>query len=162
MGMLHAGMCGDAALRNGRLSLQSHCCYECPLVDAHARAEPSIQIRLPSYVSVEVSSSSRQRGGQPSSLSNVSTRGHPKINASERCTTLPQRTCTVTGAGSWVDQKAGAARDEESLGIWAKIARCPGCICTSSINILNRLIVSSALSRNGRLDGVGWEPRLAC
>ena len=82
-----------------------------------------------------------------------------------------QRTCTFSGAGSGVEQKGVQAPN--TGGMWLRCTRrctmnvngrvsgkwkCPGYICMSSINTLNRM--PSALSRNGRLDGAGmaWGP----
>ena len=42
-------------------------------------------------------------------------------------------------------------RDPGNRGKWI----CPAPICMSSINMLNWMMASSALSRNGRLDGAG-------
>ena len=84
-----------------------------------------------------------------------------------------QGTCTVSGAGSRVEQKG--AQEWCAPGMWSRSARrctmnvnglvlrgrdCPGCICNSSIHTWNRVIASSALSRNGRLyrAGMAWGP----
>ncbi|KAI0269643.1 hypothetical protein BGY98DRAFT_1013065 [Russula aff. rugulosa BPL654] len=58
-----------------------------------------------------------------------------------------QGTCTVSGAGSGLEQKGAQAR--YAAGMWSRSAR----RCTMNVN--GRDDASSGLSRNGRFDGAG-------
>ena len=79
-----------------------------------------------------------------------------------------QGTCTVSGielkgaqvqcvGGIWLRSTQQCTMNVNGciLGKW----KCPGCICMSSIRMLNRMMASSALLQNGQLDRAGTARR---
>src|SRR5258708_5079842 len=59
--------------------------------------------------------------------------------------------CTGAVHGRYMVEECTMNVNGRVLGKW----KCPGCICMSSIRTLNRMMASSALLQNGRLDRAG-------